>query len=65
MPVIVLAVLAYCFHDWIHPINFFLFGVLVFLTDTLMFVRGYDGWLWKHLTVNELEAQRKKLGLDK
>lgn len=41
----------------------FLFATLFLLVDTWLFTKGYDTFIWAHRTPNELEAQRKKLGL--
>lgn len=37
---------------------------LFFLVDTYVYLRGHNTFFWAYKTPNELEYQRKALGLD-
>lgn len=43
---------------------FCLFFFAFFAIDTYVFLKGYNTFFWCYKTPNELESQRKKLGLD-
>ena len=42
---------------------FWLVLILFYLVDTYVFLKGYNTFFWSYKTPNELEAQRKKLGI--
>jgi len=61
--ILIIASFAYLTRNTISPMIWIGLAVFFFGIDTLLFLRGYDTSFWKHLTDNEKEYQRKKLGL--
>lgn len=61
--IVILGAIAYLTREIVNPLVYIIVGFAFFLVDTWLFTKGYDTSFWKHLTPNELEAQRKKLGI--
>lgn len=62
--IVTLLVIGYLTQEFIDPITFIGIGLIFFFVDTWLFTKGYDTCFWGYRTKNELEAQRKKLGLN-